>query len=63
MRRYVIVINFVLGAVLTTPEVITQVLMALPLQLLYEISVWIAWYWERQDRRRAALEAAAPPSD
>src|SRR6266566_2342915 len=51
-RRYVIVISFVLGAILTTPEVITQVLMAVPLLLLYEISVWIAWYWERQQRKR-----------
>jgi sec-independent protein translocase protein TatC len=51
-RRYVIVIAFVLGAVLTTPEVITQVLMAIPLLVLYEISVWIAWYWERKDRKR-----------
>lgn len=55
-RPYMIVINFILGAVLTTPEVITQVLMALPLQLLFEISVWIAWYWERQDRKRAEKE-------
>jgi sec-independent protein translocase protein TatC len=52
-RRYVIVLNFILGAVLTTPEVITQVLMALPLQILYEITVWIAWYWEEPDRKKA----------
>ncbi len=58
-RRYVIVLNFILGAVLTTPEVITQVLMAIPLQLLYEISVWVAWYWERQDKKRAAEAEAA----
>lgn len=55
-RRYVIVINFVLGAVLTTPEVITQILMALPLQLLYEISVWVAWYWERQEKKKQAAQ-------
>jgi sec-independent protein translocase protein TatC len=48
-----IVINLVLGALLTTPEVVTQVLMAVPLYLLYEITVWIAWYWERRDRKRA----------
>jgi sec-independent protein translocase protein TatC len=53
-RRYVIVIAFVLGAVLTTPEVITQVLMAVPLLFLYEISVWIAWYWERREKKREA---------
>jgi sec-independent protein translocase protein TatC len=52
-RRYVIVICFVLGAVLTTPEVVTQVLMAIPLLFLYEVSVWIAWYWEQEDRAKA----------
>src|SRR5213076_2932523 len=36
-RRYVIVISFVLGAILTTPEVVTQVLMAVPLLSLYEV--------------------------
>jgi len=52
MWRYMIVINLVLGALLTTPEVVTQVLMAVPLYLLYEISVWVAWYWERKERKR-----------
>jgi sec-independent protein translocase protein TatC len=58
-RRYVIVIAFVLGAVLTTPEVITQILMAIPLLVLYEISVWVAWYWERKEKKREAAEARA----
>jgi sec-independent protein translocase protein TatC len=56
MRRYMIVINLVLGALLTTPEVLTQVMMAIPLQILYECSVWIAWYWERRDRKRQESE-------
>ena len=50
-RRYMIVVNLFLGAVLTTPEVITQLIMFVPLQLLYELSVIIAWYWARQERR------------
>ena len=53
MWRYMIVINLILGALLTTPEVITQVLMAGPLYMLYEITVWIAWYWEQPDRAKA----------
>jgi sec-independent protein translocase protein TatC len=57
-RRYVIVLCFFLGAVLTTPEIITQVLMAFPLMGLYEISVWIAWYWEQEDRARARRRLA-----
>jgi sec-independent protein translocase protein TatC len=59
MRRYMIVVNLILGALLTTPEVFTQVVMAIVLQILYEFSVWIAWYWERRDRKREAAEAAA----
>jgi sec-independent protein translocase protein TatC len=55
----VIVIAFVLGAILTTPEVITQVLMAIPLLFLYEVSVWVAWYWERQEKKREAAGAVA----
>lgn len=52
-RRYMVVINMVLGAVLTTPEILTQILMFIPLQCLYEISVWIAWYWAQPDRKVA----------
>ena len=53
MWRYMIVIVLILGALLTTPEVVTQILMAVPLYMLYEITVWIAWYWEWRDRKRA----------
>jgi sec-independent protein translocase protein TatC len=56
-RRYMIVINLILGALLTTPEVITQVIMFIPLQFLYEVSIWVAWYWERQDRKREEAQA------
>jgi len=56
-RRYMIVINLLLGAVLTTPEVITQLVMFVPLQLLYEITVWVAWYWDRQEKKRVTLES------
>ena len=57
-RRYVIVLNFILGAVLTTPEVFTQLIMAIPLTIMYEISP-IACSWRRkrflanQERRQS----------
>jgi sec-independent protein translocase protein TatC len=57
-RRYVIVISAVVGAILTTPKVITQILMAVPLYVLYEICVWVAWYWERQEKKREAAASA-----
>jgi hypothetical protein len=27
--------------------------MAVPLYMLYEITVWIAWYWDQPDRAKA----------
>lgn len=38
-RRHAIVLIFIVGAVLTPPDVVTQVLMALPLMLLFELSI------------------------
>ena len=50
-RPYVIVLNFILGAVLTTPEVFTQLIMAIPLTIMYEACIWIAWFMERKKRK------------
>jgi sec-independent protein translocase protein TatC len=41
-RKYAILLTFVAGAILTPPDVITQVFMAVPLILLYEISIVVA---------------------
>lgn len=57
-RRHVIVASLVLGALLTTPEVVTQVAMAVPLYVLYEICIWIAWYWDWKKRRQGGIVGA-----
>ena len=52
-RRHVIVANLFVAAVVTTPEVVTQVMMFIPLQLLFEASVAVARFWERDNRTSA----------
>ncbi len=42
-RRYAIVGAFVLGAILTPPDPTTQVFLALPIVILYEISIYISY--------------------
>jgi sec-independent protein translocase protein TatC len=56
-RRHVVVISLILGAVLTTPEPITMFAMAVPIYLLYEICIIIAWYWDWKKRRAAKVSA------
>lgn len=56
-RRYAIVAVFVIAAVLTPPDVISQVGLAIPLLGLYEISIWIGRSIEKQKAAREAAES------
>jgi sec-independent protein translocase protein TatC len=64
-RRYFIVGAFVLAAVLTPPDVISQLSLAIPLMLLYEGSIWSARLVERkpQQPQPAADETGATPAE
>ncbi|MCQ2368670.1 MAG: twin-arginine translocase subunit TatC [Kiritimatiellae bacterium] len=46
-RRVAIVLSFVLAMFLTPPDPMSQFLMALPLCLLYEVSIWAVWLKEK----------------
>lgn len=46
-RRYMIVLAFIIGALLTPPDVLTQLLLAIPLIGLYEIAIWYAKWRQR----------------
>ncbi len=47
-RRYFIVLMFVIAAMLTPPDLVTQVLLAIPLVLLYEVSILFARVAEKR---------------
>ena len=51
-RRIAIVVIFVLSMFLTPPDPMSQVVMAVPLCLLYEISIWSVWLREKGRFRR-----------
>jgi sec-independent protein translocase protein TatC len=46
-RRYIIVIIFIVAAIITPPDPISQIGLAIPLMLLYEISILIIKYLEK----------------
>ena len=50
-RRYVIVIIFTLAAILTPPDPITQVGLAIPLLLLYELSIFTVKFIEKKKNK------------
>lgn len=53
-RRVSIVLSFILAMVLTPPDPMSQILMALPLCLLYEVAVWAVWLKEKASFKRRA---------
>lgn len=55
-RRYAIVGNFAIAAVLTPPDVGSMLLLAIPLSILYELTLIATWFTAR--RRARAAEAS-----
>jgi sec-independent protein translocase protein TatC len=56
-RKWAIVIAFVVAAVLTPPDPMSQIGLALPTIILYEVSIWTARLIERdQEKQRVARE-------
>jgi sec-independent protein translocase protein TatC len=63
-RRYFIVIAFIIAAVLTPPDVISQMSLALPLLLLYEGSIWSVRIVEKRTAAKAGpASAQAKPAE
>jgi sec-independent protein translocase protein TatC len=58
-RRYFIVAAFVLAAVLTPPDVISQLSLAIPLLILYEGSIWSVRIVEKKAKEEAAAKETA----
>ena len=62
-RRYAIVVAFVIAAVLTPPDVVSQLALAIPLIAFYEISIligrWIERRREQEDKKAEEEESKA----
>ena len=56
-RRYVIVIIFAIAAILTPPDPITQVGLAIPFLLLYELSIFTVKFTEKRKEKESLEDA------
>jgi sec-independent protein translocase protein TatC len=63
-RRYFIVGAFVIAAVLTPPDVISQMSLAVPLMVLYEGSIWsVRWVEKKAKAAPGSASAQANPAE
>ena len=47
-RKYAIVSIFILAAILTPPDPTTQVMLAVPLTILYEVTIWVSYIFTKK---------------
>ena len=63
LRRYMIVAAFILAAVLTPPDVVSQLMLAIPLLLLYEITIIAIWFTDRKQEKEQVIPEAADAAE
>lgn len=49
-QRYMIVISFLISAILTPPDVVSQIMMGIPICCLYEAGLLFAWIFKRKSK-------------
>ncbi|MFD2165753.1 twin-arginine translocase subunit TatC [Thalassotalea euphylliae] len=55
-RPYIVVGAFVVGMLLTPPDIISQTLLAIPMLLLFELGLILAGFYKKKDRDEAIVE-------
>ena len=58
-RPYFIVTAFIIAAVVTPPDVVSQLALAIPMVLLYEVGIWAAQVFIKHTKAPAEKETAA----
>jgi sec-independent protein translocase protein TatC len=61
-RRFVIVGAFVVAAVLTPPDVLSQLMLAIPLCILYELGIFLAGFIKERSKAPEETPEATPPA-
>jgi sec-independent protein translocase protein TatC len=62
VRPYVIVANFVVAAILTPPDVVSQFMLAIPMCLLYELGILFAGIMAKTGKSSADPAPNADPN-
>ncbi|MCC6925059.1 twin-arginine translocase subunit TatC [Novosphingobium sp.] len=62
LRRYMIVLMAVIAAIITPPDIVSQILLLVPLVLLFEGALLVMWLGERRESKAAGTDLAPPPA-
>jgi sec-independent protein translocase protein TatC len=61
-RKFALLLAFVIGAILTPPDLFSQTSIALPFILLYEVSIWVARFFGKKNTEESTDEVVKQQS-
>jgi sec-independent protein translocase protein TatC len=61
-RRHAIVAALIIACVLTPPDVVSQIIMTIPLVIMYEGCIWLVLAWDRKKGITNDLDSVSAPS-
>ena len=61
-RSYFVVIAFIIAAVITPPDVVSQLALAIPMCILYELGIWAAQIFIKHTQAPAEADGASNSS-
>ena len=61
-RGYFIVIAFIIAAIITPPDVVSQLSLAIPMCLLYEVGIWAAQLFLKSTKAPDSTDEPEPPA-
>ena len=47
-RKYALLICFILGAIFSPPDVVSQTVLAVPMYILFEVGIWLAYFFGKK---------------
>lgn len=56
-RRHAVILVLLLAAIITPPDVASQIIVAIPIMILYEVSIFISAYVIKKEAKRLKAEA------
>ncbi|WGK63824.1 twin-arginine translocase subunit TatC [Croceiramulus getboli] len=60
-RKYALVLVLIFAAIITPPDISTQIIVAVPILILYEVSIWIsAWVVRKEARKLRRMKNKSP---
>lgn len=59
-RRHAFLVILIIGAILTPPDVVSQLIMSVPLYLLFEVTIAVIAFWERKAKTASSEGEPAP---